>query len=148
MKLRIKKYSACLFILFFLGCQTPGYIIEESNYSVKQHRIAVIAALGQARSISQNGREIFSYYHDRAFNGFEVTMKTKERLYTQVKILGSRRPYRVAVEVHIEQRDPETKRFYEVGLDEGLGLKRAIAIKDMLNQSRENSTVFDEETPF
>ena len=91
---------------------------------------------------------ILSYYHDHALNGFEVTSKTKERFYTQVTILGPRRPYRIAVEVHIERRDPETKRFYDIGLDEGLGRKRTIAIKEMLNQSRENSTVFDEETPF
>lgn len=144
----IKKYSIYLFILFFFGCQTPGYIIEESNFSVKQHRIAVTAALGQVRSVSENGRVILSYYHDRSLKGFEVTAKTNERLYTQVMILGTRRPYRVAVEVHVELRDPDTKKFHDIGLDESLGLKRAIAIKDMLNQSRETIGTFDEEVPF
>ena len=144
----IKKYSKYLFILFFLGCQTPGYLIEESNYSVKQHRIAITAALGQVRAVSVNGREILSYYHDRGFKGFEVTSKTQERLYTRVVILGARRPYRVSVEVHVEQRDPESKKFLDIGLDEGLGLKRAVVIKDMLNQSRDNDGTFDEEVPF
>ena len=130
------------------GCQTPGIIIDESNYSVKQHRIAVTAALGQVRSISENGRVMRSFYHDRSFKGFEVSSKTKERLYTQVSILGTRRPYRVSIEVHIEQRDPDSQKFEDVGLDEGLGLKRAAVIQDMLNQSRDTTSIFDEEAPF
>lgn len=144
----VKKYLTYLFILFFLGCQTPGYIIEESNYSVKQHRIAITAALGQVRSVSENGRAILSFYHDRAFKGFEVTSKTKERLYTQVIILGTRRPYRVSIEVHIEKRDPDSNDFQDIGLDEGLGLKRMLTIKEMLNQSRDTGGMFDEEAPF
>lgn len=134
--------------MLIAGCQTPGIVIEESNYSVKQHRIAVTAALGQVRSVSENGRVINSFYHDREFKGFEVTPKTKERLYTQVIILGTRRPYRVSVEVHIEQRDPDSKKFEDVGVDEGLGLKRTAVIQEMLNQSRDTGSVFDEETPF
>ena len=144
----VKKYLTYLFILFFLGCQTPGYIIEESNYSVKQHRIAITAALGQVRSVSENGRVILSFYHDHAFKGFEVTSKTKERLYTQVIILGTRRPYRVSIEVHIEKRDPDSNDFQDIGLDEGLGLKRMLTIKEMLNQSRDTGGMFDEEAPF
>ncbi len=115
---------------------------------MKQHRIAVTAALGQVKSVSENGRVIHSFYHDRAFKGFEVTPKTKERLYTQVIILGTRRPYRVSIEVHIEQRDPDTKKFEDVGLDEGLGLKRTQAIQEMLNQSRDTTSMFDDEAPF
>ncbi|MEQ1721946.1 MAG: hypothetical protein ABL930_02140 [Pseudobdellovibrio sp.] len=134
--------------LFFVGCQTTGFMIEESNYSVKQHRIAVTAALGQVRSVSENGRVILSYYHDKTLKGIEITTKTRERLYTKVAILGSRRPYRVSIEVHVEQRDPYSKKFYEIGLDESLGRKRAIAIREMLNQSRDETSSFDEENPF
>ncbi len=144
----IIKYLKYFFILVFVGCQTPGFIIEESNFSVKQHRIAITAALGQVRSVSENGRVIQSYYHDRTFKGFEVTPKTKERLYTQVVVLGARRPYRVSVEVHIERRDPDTKRFQDIGLEDSLGRKRAVDIKNMLNQSRDSGSVFDEEVPF
>lgn len=143
------KYSVVfLLVLFFLGCRTPGLVIEESDYSVKQHRVAVTAALGQVRGVSQNGRTMISYYHDRSFKGFEVTAKTQERLYTKVSVLGSRRPYVVSVEVHIEQKDPETNKFIDIGLEENLGRKRALAIKSMLNQSRDQSGVFDEEVPF
>lgn len=134
--------------LFTLGCQTPGFIIEESNYSVRQHRIAISTALGQVRSVSENGRVILSYYHDRNFKGFEVNAKTKERLYTKVAILGVRRPYKVSIEVHVEQRDPESRKFIDIGLDESLGLKRAFAIRELLNQSRDETGSFDEENPF
>lgn len=147
-KKQLTKYLALILPVFFLGCVTPGFVIEESNFSVKQHRIAITAALGQVRSVSENGRVILSYYHDRNFKNFEVTAKTKERLYTKAIILGTRRPYRVAVEVHTEQKDPETNVFQDVGLDEDLGRERAFAIKEMLNQSREESSVFDEEVPF
>lgn len=144
----INKYCFSLVILFFLGCETPGLVIEESNYSAKQHRIAITAALGQIRSISENGRVLLSYYHDRSFKGFEVTAKTKERLYTKVSVLGNRRPYNISVEVHVEQRDLETNKFIDIGLDESLGRRRALAIKEMLNQSRGDSSMFDEEVPF
>lgn len=135
-------------LIFSLGCETRGLVIAESNYSVSQHRIAITAALGQVRSISQNGREIYSYYHDRSLKGFEVTAKTKERLYTKVVILGNRRPYTVSVEVHVERKDRETKKFVDIGLDDGLSRKRALVIKEMLNQSRDESATFDEGLPF
>lgn len=145
----LKNILISIFIAFIVsGCQTPGFIIEESNYSVRQHRIAITAALGQVRSVSENGRVILSYYHDRNFKGFEVTAKTKERLYTKVAVLGTRRPYKVSIEVHVEQRDPETRKFIEIGLDEGLGRKRAFAIREMLSQSRDETSSFDEENPF
>lgn len=121
---------------------------EESNYSVKQHRVAVAQVLRLIASVSINGREITSAYHDRSFKYFEVTPQTKERLYTKVIILGSRRPYRFSVEVHIEQRDPDSRRFVDIGLDEGLARKQAYSIKKVLSQSPEGGGVFDEQDPF
>ena len=130
------------------SCATPGYVIEESNYSVKQHRIAVTAALGLVRQVSQNGRVILSLYHDQNLKNIEVTAKTRERYFTRVSILGSIRPFRVQVEVIHEKRDPDTKQFVVVGQDEELAEKRALVIASMLNQSRDEGTTFDEENPF
>jgi hypothetical protein len=130
------------------GCQTSGVLIEESNYSVKQHRVAIVQALSHVRNVSENGRVIQSYYHDKNLKYFEPTGKTKIRFYTKVTILGERRPYRIAVEVHIEQRDPVTTRFQNIGLEETLSRRRAFDIKSALNQSRESGGVFDEEAPF
>lgn len=145
-----KYYSTFTLITFFLilGCKTPGIIIEESNYSVKRHRIAIAAALGPVQNVSENGRVVYSYYHDRELKNFEMTPDIKERLYTKVAILGSRRPYRVSVEVRIEQKDSTTKKFIDVGLDEDLAQKRADVITGLLNQGRADGSLFDEELPF
>lgn len=135
-------------LMIISGCQTAGYVIENSNYSVKQHRIAIVGALGNPKTISENGRVITTHYHNRSLQNLEVTTKTKERLYTKVSILGSRRPFKVSIEVHIEKRDPESKKFQDVGLDDRLGRRRALEIKEALNQSPEEDGLFDEEAPF
>lgn len=137
-----------VFTLLASSCATPGYVIEESNYSVKQHRIAITAALGLVRQVSQNGRTVLSLYHDKNLKNIEVTPKTRERYFTRVTVLGAIRPFKVQVEVIQEQRDPDTKEFMPVGLDEDLAEKRALVVQSMLNQSRDEGRTFDEETPF
>lgn len=136
------------FLIFLASCATPGVFIEESNYSVKQHRIAITQAVGPVREVSRNGRVIYSAYHDSKFKEIDVTAKTKERYYTKVSILGAIRPYRVSVEVLVDRRDPDTKQFAPADSDEELAQKRARAIREMLNQSRDELTTFDEENPF
>lgn len=136
------------FLIFLASCATPGVFIEESNYSVKQHRIAITQALGPVREVSRNGRVIYSAYHDAKFKEIEVTAKTKERYYTKVSILGAIRPYKVSVEVLVDRRDPDTKQFAFADHDDELAQKRARTIKEMLNQSRDELTTFDEENPF
>lgn len=135
-------------MLLASSCATPGYVLEESNYSVKQHRIAITAALGLVRQVSQNGRVVLSLYHDKNLKNIEVNPKTRERYFTRVTVLGSIRPYRVQVEVIQEKRDPDTKEFMPVGLDEDLAEKRAMVVQNMLNQSRDEGRTFDEEAPF
>jgi hypothetical protein len=147
----MKKHIVFCFltVLLLSGCQsTEGIEIQESDYSVKQHRVAVTKALTFINSVSDNGREITSHFHDRNLKYFEVNNKTKERLYTKVTVLGSRRPYSYTVEVRIEKRDPQTGRFTDVGLDEKLSLKQALTIKKALSQSRASQDLFDETTPF
>ncbi|MGZ3725200.1 MAG: hypothetical protein ACXWQQ_05345 [Pseudobdellovibrio sp.] len=138
-----------LTFLTLVGCATQqGVFIEESNYSVKQHRIAITSAFGLAREVSQNGRVVLSMYHDKNFKNIEVTTKTKERYFTRATILGNMRPYRVSVEVILERRDPDTRQWGVVEGDERLAILRAKAIKDNLNLSRAESVTFDEENPF
>lgn len=136
-------------LLFFQGCQTPsGVVLTETSLPIKQSRMAVTAAIGEARAISQNGREISSHYHDRKLKYLDVTPKTKERLYTKVIVLGARRPYDIEVQVHIEQRDPDTKNFHDIGLDDELSLLQAKTIQQVLNQSREKIQTIDDGAPF
>ena len=144
----LKKILLFIYLLLLGSCATQGVSIEESNYSVKQHRIAATQALGLVREVSRNGRIISSGYHDSKFKEIEVTAKTKERYFTKITILGSIRPYRVSVEVLIEKRDPETKEFILVGHDDLLAQKRLNSVQEMLNQSRGELSTFDEENPF
>jgi len=112
------------------------------------HREAIAKVIFLVGEVSDNGRVVTSQYHDRNFKYFQVTAKTKERLYTRATILGVRRPYRFTVEVRVERRDPQTGRFVDLGLDENLSRRQAIAIKNALTQGRENGGIFDEEAPF
>lgn len=131
-----------------LGCQTHPYLISESYLPVSLHRKAIVAAIGDARIVSQNGREITSQYHDRNFKLIDDMNKVKTRYYTKVVVLGARRPYEISVEVVKEQKDPETKEFIEQGLDDSLSQKRLSAVADMLNQSRDKAESVDVENPF
>ncbi len=139
---------ALIFLTAAPGCQTHQYVITESLLSAKEHRKAVVVAFGDARLISQNGREIYSHYHDRKFKFIDEPTKVDIRYFTKTSILGARRPYEITVEVRTEQKDPETKAFVDRGLDNSLSKKRLTELTNMLNQSRDNSQQFDVENPF
>jgi hypothetical protein len=148
--LKNKSLSKLLFLLFFaiVGCQTHPYIIPESYLPVAEHRKAIVAVIGDARIISQNGRDVISHYHDRNFKFIDDPAKVKIRYYTKVSVLGVRRPYEVAVEVMKEQKDPDSKQFIDQGLDDSLSQKRLVEINKMLNQSRDKPQSIDVENPF
>lgn len=131
-----------------MGCQTHPYLISESYLPVKDHRKAIVAVIGDARIVSQNGREITSHYHDRSFKYLDITPKTQVRYYTKVVVLGARRPYEVSVEVTKEQKDPDSGVFIDQGLDDSLSQKRLVDVANMLNQSREKPQSIDVENPF
>lgn len=138
-----------LAVLMSTGCQTTeGVVISDTTLAIKQTRISITAAIGEARAVSQNGREISSHFHDRKLKFLDVTPKTRERLYTKVTILGARRPYDLAIEVHVERRDPDSNSFQDVGLDEKLSLLQAKSIHQALNLSREKTQTIDEGSPF
>ena len=139
-------FFICLIAL--TSCQTSSHVIEESSLSAKEHRRIIVTVFGDVRQISQNGRELFSHYHDRKFNFIDDPTKVSSRYFTKTSVLGARRPYKISVEVHRELKDPETKQFVDQGLDDGLSQKRLTELRTVLNQSRENSQEFDVENPF
>lgn len=145
----MKKFAAVILAsLVFSSCTTPGVVIEESNYSIKQHRVAITAAFGLVREISANGRTVYSMYHDKNFKTIDSTGKIKDRYYSKATLLGSIRPFRISVEVIHEKRDPYTKSWVAVEDDIELAQKRSDVILELLNQSRDESGTFDEEAPF
>ncbi|MCC2677861.1 MAG: hypothetical protein K0R29_437 [Pseudobdellovibrio sp.] len=146
--IKTRNFLVLLIGLFLSSCTTPGVVIDNSNYSIKQHRVAITAALGLVREISQNGRTVVSVFHDKSFAELELTPKTKERYYTKATILGAIRPYRVSVEVLKEVRDPELKAWVVVDSDMRMAAQRASVIEKLLNQSRDEGGTFDQEAPF
>lgn len=145
----MKYILFCTIFILLAGCQTTdGILISENLLSLKETRIAITSVLGPIRSISENGRELVSQYHDKKTKFLDVTAKTKERYYTQVIILGPRRPYEINVQVHHEIRDPGNQLFQDVGLDLTQSTQQAKLIKEALNQSRDKGQAIDEGAPF
>ncbi len=148
MMLTTRLLFSLIFGVILSSCTTPGVVIENSNYSIKQHRVAITAALGLVREISQNGRTVISVYHDKAFAELELTPKLKERYFTRATILGPMRPYRVSVEVIREVKDPELRAWVIADSDMRMAAQRASVIEKLLNQSRDDGGTFDQEAPF
>lgn len=126
-----------LILSFSIGlwsCASSSVVIREEPHSVSEIRKAVTVILGEPRSMSQNGRELLSHYHDRKRLMLEATEKVTERLFTKVVILGDRRPYDIAVDVHVETL--EDGEFVDSDKDESLAQRTAREIKDQLYQSR------------
>lgn len=140
-------FLTCL-VAWLTSCQTNRHVIEESSLSATEHRRAIVTVFGDVRQISQNGRELFSHYHDKKFSFIDDPTKVSVRYFTKTSVLGVRRPFEVLVEVRRERKDPETKQFVDQGLDDGLSQKRLNELRTVLNQSRENSQEFDVENPF
>lgn len=137
-----------LFLLFFIGCTTPGYYIQDSILPIPETRKVIAAIIGKPRIISLNGREMSSEFHDRKFQELDETKKIKARYYTKVVILGPRRPYEISVQVNKEVLDLETMTFVDIGMDEGLTQKKAVEIKRALTKSLETYQTIDAEEVF
>lgn len=145
----MKSFFLILFFLNLLSCQTPkGYFITEMPLQVPDVRIAVNAVIGKPRLVSENGRELYSEYHDAKFQPVDTITIDQPRYYTKVGILGPRRPYDIQVEVFHEIYDLERKKIVIEGVDDNLSRQRAIKIKKALNISLEKDRGIDVTKPF
>lgn len=139
--------KSLLFLLFSLtlllsGCQTPGVILKETPLGVSDARRAIVAVIGAPRSVSSNGRELYSKYYDSKGIFIEEMDKMKYRYHSKVTILGDRRPYDIAVLVVYEARIDG--KFEVVDQDNGRALQLAEKIKKSLHESREKRNVIDD----
>lgn len=142
------KTLTVVLVLGAMGCQTKGYFLEKTPLPVPDIRIAVSAVLGEPRSVSANGRELYSRFHDQQFKYLENQQdRSQPRLYTKVVILGPRRPYDVQVLVLEEEFDEARGVVFEE-VNEDLSLRRAIQLRKALHISREKSRGFDVSNPF
>ncbi|MGZ3768403.1 MAG: hypothetical protein ACXVCP_01320 [Bdellovibrio sp.] len=131
--------AACL----LSSCRTGGVILRETPLNVSDTRRAVVSVIGEPRAISQNGREILSYYMDKKDRKIEKMDMVRERHFTHVTILGDRRPYDVQVQVVIEIRNPNDG-FDVIDRDDKKASIIAEKIRQALNQSRDNRNVIDD----
>lgn len=129
--------------LLLSSCRTGGVVLRETPLNVSETRRAVVSVLGEPRSISSNGREIFFQYLDKKDKKIEKMDMIRERHYSHVTILGDRRPYDVQVEVIIEGRNHDGG-FDIIERDDAKASVIAEKIRQALNQSRDSRNVIDD----
>ena len=129
--------------LLLSSCRTGGVILRETPLSVSETRRVVVSVIGEPRSVSQNGREIFSKFYDRKEKAIPRMEMAKERYFTHVTILGDRRPYDIQVEVLVEGRNSDGA-FELVTRDDNKATAIAERLRQSLNQSRDTRNVIDD----
>lgn len=132
-----------LSLMFSLGCQVPGIILKETPLSVSETRKAIVVVAGEPRTISSNGRELYSKYYDRDNRSILKMDGVQERFYSLFIVLGDRRPYDISVQVIRELRNVEGQ-FQKVGLDDSRAQQLADRLKKALIESRDNRNVLDD----
>jgi hypothetical protein len=144
----LKKIFYTLASLFLLwSCQTVehGVLIPETPLNMSDSRKAVQVVIGKPRTISENGRELFSGYYDSWGLDFDPG-KSKERFHTHVLILGDRRPYDIRVIVPVEEKRGSS--YVRVGYDNDRAKKVSEKIKRALTESRDNRNIIDDFKPY
>lgn len=135
------KLEALAFLLFLSACVT-GHTIRGSERPLTEIRTAILATMGEPRQVSSNEREYWSVYFARKKTpGFDP-VKSKERAYAKVTILGDRRPYDIQVQVFLEERVEGA--YEEVGLDDSLSDQIAEEVKKALRKSRDHRNLIDD----
>lgn len=138
----LKLLGILTFLLTLSACQT-GVFIRESPAAMTDIRKATVTVLGEPRSISYDGREITSKFHDKRGRVDDSLAKAKTRYYTLVTIRGERRPYNIQVEVFQEAKI-DAKTYQIIGEDQELAKKTAAKIEQSLNESLKNRNVIDD----
>lgn len=141
--MQFKTLLFSLFIMFSTGCVTGGAIIRETPLNVSDTRKIVTTVIGVPLSVSENGRELYSQYHDGRGRSLEKPDAVRNRYQTVVIILGDRRPYDVQVLVNMQVRGPEGK-FEHYDRNDDMAEATAEKIRNALNQSRGQRNVIDD----
>lgn len=137
------RYFIAIAALFLMSCQTGGVVLRETPLGISETRRAIVSAIGEPRRVSQNGRELYSQYYSRDNVNIKDPAAVSQRYYTQVIILGDRRPYDIQVVV-VNEEKVDSRRFEVTGQDDGRASQVAENIRKRLNQSRENRNVIDD----
>jgi len=126
------------------SCRSGGIVLRDTPLGLSDTRVAIVTVIGQPRSMSTNGRELFSKYYDVNGKNIEKMDLIRERFTTHVYVLGDSRPYDVKVEVIVEERT-EGDHFEVEDHDEKRAQDVADKIHKALNLSRDsNRNVIDD----
>jgi hypothetical protein len=133
---------ALVFLVLVSGCQT-GIFIDESPAAMTDIRKAFVSIFGEPRTANFNGQILVSQFHDKRNRVDQSLATAKTRYYTQLSILGDRRPYRIKVEVFLEVKVAPQE--YEI-IDEDteLAQKTADKLQEVLHQSLKGRNVIDD----
>ena len=141
----MRNFRLLLFFVslwIWVGCATGDVNLEEQNYSLGEIKQVVLSVIGDARKQSQNQRTFLSQYfglkNDKKFD----SNKSKKRQYARIVILGDRRPYDIAIDVVVEQKNGSE--YEEVGLDTRKAQEIKKEIEERLHKGIENRNVIDD----
>ena len=144
----MKKFWALLFISalgFVCGSATSmgGTTLSETPLSLTETRKAIASVIGEARMVSENGRELYSTYYDDKGLRFQDGTKVKSRYFSKITVLGDRRPYDGLVQV-IKETKGEEGNFSLDGVDEEKSERLSQKINQALHQGLDNRNVIDD----
>ncbi|MES3037399.1 MAG: hypothetical protein V4736_05770 [Bdellovibrionota bacterium] len=120
-----------------------GARIEASTSSLTETRKIISSIIGQPRTISENGRELTSFYSDDRGLKINDPTKVQTRWYSKVVILGDRRPYELTIDVNKESKDTNGE-YYLERTDEAKSERLAKRIEKALHQSLDTRNVIDD----
>ena len=135
-----------IFVSLFLlqtSCATKSDArLYQQNQSLSEIKQAIIAVIGDPRSVSENQRTVVSQYFGRKNDKRFDPLTSKVRMYSRVTILGDRRPYDITVDVVVEEKQG---RAYQPVVTDPAEAKAIISdIKSQLHQSLEERNVIDD----
>ncbi|PIS10156.1 MAG: hypothetical protein COT73_10840 [Bdellovibrio sp. CG10_big_fil_rev_8_21_14_0_10_47_8] len=129
-------------LLFVLaGCSSTGAQVDDQNYSLAGIRKSIVAVIGEPRAVSSNQRIYTSQYFGRKSDKKFNPEKSKIRQYTQISIMGDRRPYDVGVDVIVEQKQGDE--YSQIGTDDKEAKELATQLRQKLHQSLDDRNVID-----
>ncbi|MFN8846323.1 MAG: hypothetical protein ACK5V3_03655 [Bdellovibrionales bacterium] len=138
----MKGLLAVFLAVFVSGCQT-GIFINESPAAMTDIRKAFVSVFGEPRAANYNGQVLRSQYHDKRNRVDSELATAKSRYFTQLSILGDRRPYKIKIEVFFEAQ-VAPQQYEIIGEDNEMAQKTADKIQEVLHQSLKGRNVIDD----
>ena len=127
------------------GCQTDGVVIRQMPLSLNEIRRAIVQVIGEPAGVSPNGYELKSKYYDKDGKEYfdrAAENAAKQRFYTDVEVVGDRRPYDIHVQVIPEIKTEEG--FERQESDDVKAEKIADKIRNALHEGRDKRNMIDD----